>query len=83
MTGWHGEQSIFKTMKRQWNILITGSWLLAWTTIGFSKQWKVNGIFWSLDHDCQSSLTGRHAEQWDFQIMNLLISGSWLKVLLC
>jgi hypothetical protein len=25
MTGWHGEQWDFKTMKRQWNILITES----------------------------------------------------------
>ena len=25
MTGWHGEQWIFKTTKRQWNILINGS----------------------------------------------------------
>ena len=61
---WFGDMEnsdIFKTMKRQWNILITGSWLDAWRTVRFSKQWKDNGTFWSLDHDWM------HGEQWDFQ----------------
>jgi hypothetical protein len=43
---------IFKTMKRQWNILITGTWLDGmenseiFKTVRFSKQWKDNGTFW-------------------------------------
>jgi hypothetical protein len=36
---------IFTTMERQWNILITGSWLDDMENSGFSKQQKDNGTF--------------------------------------
>jgi hypothetical protein len=52
---------IFTTMERQWNILITGSWLDDMENSGFLKQQKDNGIFQSL------VMTGWHGEQWDFQ----------------
>jgi hypothetical protein len=34
-------------MKQKWNILITEYDWMAWRTVGFSKQWKDNGTFWS------------------------------------
>jgi hypothetical protein len=34
---------IFKTMKEQWNILITRSWL--WWTVRFWRQWNANRTF--------------------------------------
>jgi hypothetical protein len=36
-------------MKRQWNILITGSWLDGMENSGIFKTMKDNETFWSLD----------------------------------
>jgi hypothetical protein len=38
MTGWHREQRDFKTMKRQWNIPVTGSLMDGMENSEISKQ---------------------------------------------
>jgi hypothetical protein len=54
-TGWHAEQWDFqkndKTMEH------SDHWIVDWMacrTVGFSKEWKDNGTFWSLDCDWMS-----------------------------
>ena len=32
---------------------------------GYSKQWKDNGTFWTLDHDWMTWRTARFSKQWD------------------
>jgi hypothetical protein len=56
---------IFTTMERQWNILITGSWLDDMENSGFLKQQKDNGIFRSLDHDWMAWRTVGFSKQWE------------------
>ena len=37
---------------------------MAWRTVGFSKQWKDNRTFWSLNHDWMAWRTVGFSKQW-------------------
>ena len=76
-TEMHGESGIFKTMKRQWNILITGSWLDGMENSEIFKtmkrQWNILITGSWLDDMENSGIFKTMKRQW-----NILIIGSWL-----